>query len=94
MAENEHRGSTLDEFLDSQGVLAEFEAKAVKEVLAWQLVEAMKERKVSRRGLATLMGTSRTQVNRVLDPANGAITLDTLQRAAAVVGRKVQLQLV
>lgn len=94
MAENRHRGSTLDSFLAEEGVLEEFQAKAIKEVIAWQLAEAMRERSISRNKLATLMGTSRTQVSRVLDPANGNVTIETLQRAAAVVGRKVQLQLV
>jgi DNA-binding Xre family transcriptional regulator len=94
MAENKHRGSTLDSFLEEEGVLEEFQARAIKEVIAWQLVEAMRERKLSKSKLATMMGTSRTQVNRVLDPNDGNVTIETLQRAAAVVGRKVQLQLV
>ena len=94
MADHPHRGSTLDLFLEGEGVAVEFEAQAIKEVLAWQLAEAMNAQKVSRRGMAAKMGTSRTQVDRVLDPTNGAVTLDALQRAAAVVGRKVQLQLV
>lgn len=94
MADNRHRGSTLDEFLAEQGKLEVFEAKAIKEVIAWQLSEAMRERKISKRGLAAMMRTSRTQVDRVLDPANSNVTIETLQRAAQVVGRKVQLQLV
>jgi len=94
MAENRHRGSTLDSFLAEEGVLEEFQARAIKEVIAWQLAEAMAERKLSKNKLATLMGTSRTQVSRVLDPTNGNVTIETLQRAAQVVGRKVQLQLV
>ena len=94
MAENKHRGSTLDSFLDEEGVLEEFQAKAIKEVIAWQLAEAMRERKLSKNRLAVMMQTSRTQVNRVLDPNDGNVTIETLQRAAEVVGRKVQLQLV
>ena len=94
MAENTHRGSTLDSFLESEGVLEEFQAKAIKEVIAWQLLEAMKERKISRTKLAALMHTSRTQVARVLDPTDGNVTLETLQRAAAVVGRRVELALI
>jgi len=91
---NRHRGSTLDSFLEEEGVLAEFQAKAIKEVIAWQLAEAMRERKISRSRLATLMRTSRTQVARMLDPNDGNVTIETLQRAAAVVGRRVELQLV
>jgi predicted transcriptional regulator len=94
MADNRHRGSTLDSFLEEEGVLAEFQAKAIKEVIAWQLAEAMREKKLSKSRLATLMKTSRTQVDRMLDPTNGNVTIETLQRAAAVVGRRVELQLV
>jgi antitoxin HicB len=91
---NPHRGSGIDDFLKEEGVLEEFQARAIKEVIAWQLAEAMKARKLSKRKLAELMHTSRTQVNRVLDPTDGNVTIDTLQRAAAVVGRKVQVELV
>jgi antitoxin HicB len=91
---NKHRGSTLDSFLDEQNVLAEFQAKAIKEVIAWQLTDEMKKRKLSKSRLATLMHTSRTQIDRVLDPTNGNVTLETLQRAAAVIGRRVQLELI
>lgn len=94
MADNPHRGSTLDSFLEEEGVLAEFQAKAIKEVIAWQLAEAMRERKPSKNRLAAMMHTSRTQVNRLLDPNDGNVTIETLQRAAAVVGRRVELQLV
>ena len=94
MADNPHRGSTLDSFLEEEGVLAEFQAKAIKEVIAWQLAEAMRERKLSKNRLAAMMHTSRTQVNRLLDPNDGNVTIETLQRAAAVVGRRVELQLV
>ena len=94
MADNKHRGPTLDSFLEDEGVLGEFQARAIKEVIAWQLADAMKERKLSKNHLATMMHTSRTQVDRVLDPSNGNVTIETLQRAAAVVGRRVQLELV
>lgn len=94
MAENKHRGSTLDSFLEADGILAEVQAKAIKEVIAWQLDEAMRERGISKSELARLMRTSRTQVDRVLDPESGNVTIETLQKAAAVVGRRVDLQLV
>jgi antitoxin HicB len=94
MADNKHRGPTLDSFLEKEGVLGEFQARAIKEVIAWQLADAMKERKLSKNRLATMMHTSRTQVDRVLDPKDGNVTIETLQRAAAVVGRRVQLELV
>ena len=94
MADNKHRGPTLDSFLENEGVLGEFQARAIKEVIAWQLADAMKERKLSKNRLAAMMHTSRTQVDRVLDPKDGNVTIETLQRAAAVVGRRVQLELV
>jgi hypothetical protein len=91
---NRHLGSSLDDLLQEDGVLEEFQARAIKEVIAWQLAEAMKAQNLSKRKLAMLMRTSRTQVDRVLDPTDGNVTLETLQRAAAVVGRKVQVVLV
>ena len=94
MARNKHEGPTLESFLEEQGTLAEFQAKAIKEVIAWQLANAMRERKLSKTRLATIMHTSRTQVDRVLDPNDGNVTIETLQRAAAIVGRRVQLELV
>jgi antitoxin HicB len=92
--ENRHVGSGIDDFLHEEGVLEEFQAKAIKEVIAWQLGQAMKDRHISKRKLAALMHTSRTQIERVLDPTNGNVTLETLQRAAAVLGRKVQVELI
>ena len=94
MAENKYRGSTLDSFLEGEGTLGEFQAKAIKEVIAWQLAEAMKDRKLTKTALAALMKTSRTQINRVLDPSDGNVTIETLQRAAALVGRRVRVELV
>lgn len=91
---NKHKGSSLDSFLEEEGTLAEFQGQAIKEVIAWQLGEAMRERKLSKRRLAELMHTSRTQVDRILNPADGNVTLDTLQRAAAIIGRRVQVELV
>ncbi|MGH6956942.1 MAG: helix-turn-helix domain-containing protein [Caulobacteraceae bacterium] len=87
-------GSGIDDFLAEEGVLREFQARAIKEVIAWQLGEAMKERKLSKRKLAALMHTSRAQIDRVLDPENGNFTLETLQRAAAILGREVRVELV
>ena len=91
---NRHQGSSLDSFLDEEGTLGEFQVQSVKEVIAWQLGEAMKERKLSKTRLAELMHTSRAQLNRVLDPTDHNVTLETLQRAAAIVGRRVLVELV
>jgi antitoxin HicB len=86
--------STLDDLLKTEGKREEFEAVAIKEVLAWQLVEAMRAGKISRKGLAERMGTSRSQISRLLDPKDGNVTLSTLQRAARMVGRSLRLELV
>lgn len=88
------RLSSLDDFLKEQGKLDEFEAVAIKEVLAWQIAEAMKSGKLSQSGLAQRMKTSRSQVRRLLDPKDGNVTLNTLQRAAKMVGRSLRLELV
>ncbi len=85
--------STLDDYLGEEGDLAEFEALAIKEVIAWQIAQAMKDKKISQRQLAERMGTSRTQVSRLLDPKNGNVTIATLQRAAREVGRSLRLEL-
>ena len=85
---------SLNDFLKEQGKLEEFEAVAVKEVLAWQIAEAMRKSNLSRKRLAERMKTSRSQVSRLLDPKDGNVTLTTLQRAAAIVGRKLRLELV
>ena len=86
--------SSLDSFLGEMDKLEEFQSVAIKEVLAWQIEEAMKEQHMSRKRLAERMGTSRSQIGRLLDPSDGNVTLSTLQRAAEVVGRKVRIELI
>jgi hypothetical protein len=88
-----HMGSSIDDFLKEEGIFEEAQAQAIKEVVAWQLAEAMKKQKISKNKMAVLMKTSRTQVDRLLDPKND-ITLSSLQRAAAMVGRRVSIELV
>ena len=88
-----HMGSSVDDFLKEEGIFEEAQAQAVKEVVAWQLAEAMKKRKISKNKMAALLKTSRTQVDRLLDAKND-ITLSSLQRAAAMVGRRVTIELV
>ena len=86
--------TTLDDVLEAEGTREHFQAVAIKEVLAWQIEQAMKDQGLSRTRLAERMGTSRSQISRLLDPADGNVTLTTLQRAAEMVGRKVRLELV
>jgi len=91
---NPHWGSTVDEFLAEEGILEESRAIAIKEVIAWQIEQAMKERKLSKNRMAELMETSRAQLDRLLDPKGGNVTLETLQRAARVLGRELRVELV
>lgn len=88
-----HMGSGVDDFLKEEGIFEEVQTQAVKEVVAWQLAEAMRKKRISKNKMATLLRTSRTQVDRLLD-AEDDITLSSLQRAAAVVGRRVMIELV
>jgi antitoxin HicB len=88
-----HMGSSIDDFLKEEGIFEDMQAQAVKEVVAWQLADAMKKQKISKARMATLLKTSRTQIDRLLDPKND-ITLSSLQRAAAMVGCRVTIQLV
>ena len=90
---NRNVGSTLDDLLKELGVYEETQAQAIKEVVAWQLAKAMKKKKISKNRMATLLKTSRTQVERLLN-AKDDITLSSLQRAAAMVGRRVTIELV
>ena len=90
---NAHHGSTLDAFLKEEGVLELFRAAAVNEVIAWQIQQAMKKKKLTKNKMADLMQTSRAQLDRLLDPEQGNVTLDTLHRAAHVLGRDLRVEL-
>jgi len=88
-----HMGSSIDDFLKEEGIFEDTQAQAIKEVVAWQLAEAMKTPHISKNKMAALLKTSRSQVDRLLDPKNN-IALSSLQRAAAMVGRRVSIELV
>ena len=88
-----HMGSGVDDFLKEEGIFEEAQAQAIKEVVAWQLDEAMRKKRISKNRMARLLKTSRTQVDRLLNPKSD-ITLSSLQRAAAMVGRRVMIELV
>lgn len=94
MTGNPHIGSSLDDLLEETGELAEVEAAALKRVFAWQIAEAMKRLKISKSAMAERMHTSRAQVDRLLDPENHSVTLNTLDHAARAVGRRLHLELV
>jgi DNA-binding Xre family transcriptional regulator len=89
-----HRGSSLDEFLEGEGILEDATAKAVKKALTWRLAKAMKKQRVSKAALARKMNTSRAQLDRLLDPENQSVTLKTLARAAEILGMRLRIDLV
>lgn len=91
---NPHLGSTLDDFLKEEGISEEVTTAAIKKVIAWQLSEEMKKKNITKKRLAELMQTSRAQVDRILDPEKGNVTIETLQRAASLLGRQLRLELV
>lgn len=90
---NPHWGSSLEDFLEEEGILESAKAEAITRVVAWQLGREMKRKRISKTRLAELMNTSRAQVDRILQ-AKGNVTVETLQRAAHLVGRQLRLELV
>jgi predicted XRE-type DNA-binding protein len=87
-------GSSFEDFLKEEGTHDETTATAVKRVLAWQLEQAMEEKQMSKNQMAKAMATSRSQLDRILDPDNERIQLDTVIKAARVLGREVRIDLV
>jgi antitoxin HicB len=90
---SKHIGSNFDDFLDEEGVLADAEAIAVKRVLAFQLEELMKAQKLNKTQLARRMKTSRSALERLLDPENPSVTLLTLERAARALGKNIKIEI-
>src|SRR5436305_5021625 len=91
---NPHWGSTLDDFLEEEGIREETTTAAIKKVIAWQLAQEMKTKSITKKRLAELMHTSRAQIDRIQDPDKGNVTIETLQRAASLLGRQLRLELV
>jgi len=94
MKRNPHIGSSLDDFLKQEGLSEDATNYAVKRVLAWQVEKAMGEQGITKAEMARRMGTSRAHLNKLLDPDNDKVQLDTVQRAATAVGRRLRLVLV
>ncbi len=90
---SKHLGSKFDEFLDEEGLLAESQAIAVKRVIAYRLQELMDRQEITKAELARRMGTSRSSLERLLDPDNTSVTLLTLERAARALGQKIKIEL-
>ena len=93
MTHNPHIGSSLDELLEEDGILSEVSAIAIKRVLAWQVAEAMSNQGLNKSQMAEQMRTSRTSLDKLLDPENTSVTLKTLERAATVLGKRLQIEL-
>jgi antitoxin HicB len=91
---NPHVGSSFESWLEDTGIREAVTAAAIKAVIARQLASEMKKKKITKQRMAELMKTSRAQIDRLLDPDNGSATIETLQRAAKIVGRELRLQLV
>lgn len=91
---DQHVGSSFDDFLQEEGLLEEATAVAIKRVLAWQIAEAMKAQKLTKTAMATKMHTSRASLNRLLDEEDTSLTLTTLASAANALGQKIRVELV
>jgi hypothetical protein len=87
-------GSSFNDFLKDEGLDQEASAVAIKRVLAWQLEKAMAKEGVTKNEMAKRMRTSRSQLDRILDPDNDKIQLDTVFKAARVLGRELRLELI
>lgn len=90
---NRHIGSNFDDFLQEEGLLAEAEATAVKRVMAYQIRQEMEKRRITKSALARMMQTSRSSLDRLLDPEQASVTLLTMQSAALALGKKLSVQL-
>ena len=87
-----HSGSSFDEFLEEEGIREEVESAAIKRVLAWQFEQEMSRQQKTKQAMARELKTSRSQLDRLLDPENTAVSLDTLARAARVLGKRLVLE--
>ncbi len=90
----DHTGSSFENFLEQEGILEEVDAVAIKRVIAWQLSEAMRTEKISKRVMAERIGTSRSQLDRLLDPENSSVHLQTIAKAARAVGKRLRIEMV
>lgn len=90
---NIHLGSSFDDFLKEEGLLADAEATAIKRVVAYQIEQEMQKSNLSKTALALKMHTSRSALDRLLDPRNVSVTLQTLERAALALGKRLKVEL-
>jgi antitoxin HicB len=90
----DHSGSYFDEFLREEGMLEEAETVAIKRVIAWQLQREMQRKRITKKAMAGRLGTSRSQLDRLLDPQYAGVTLGSLSRAAIVLGKRLKVEVV
>jgi antitoxin HicB len=93
-SDNPHVGSSLDDFLKEEGIYESAKTAAVKEAIAFRLAQEMKDKKISKRKMAAGMHTSRSQLDRILDPEDLGVTLLSLQKAAEHLGKRIEIDLV
>lgn len=91
---NPQPGSSFDEYLAEEGILTHVCRTAVKEVLSEQIADLMKERNINKAKMAKMMGTSRSSLDRLLDPDNHSVTLSTMERAANILGKQLKIEIV
>jgi predicted XRE-type DNA-binding protein len=91
--DNKHIGSDFDDFLTEEGLLEQAETVAVKRVIAYQVEQLMEQQNLSKTEMSRRMKTSRAALERLLDPANQSVTLQTLDRAARALGKRLQISL-
>lgn len=89
----DHSGSSFDSFLEEEGIREETETIAIKRVLAWQLEQAMREQHKTKQAMARELRTSRSQLDRLLDPQNVSVSLETISRAAKLLGKRVVIRI-
>lgn len=89
----DHSGSSFESFLEEEGIREEAEAVAIKRVLAWQLLEEMRQQKKTKQAMARALHTSRSQLDRLLDPGNVSVSLDTMTRAAQALGKSLVIRI-
>jgi antitoxin HicB len=88
---NPHIGSSFDDFLDEENLLIEDNEIAIKRVIAGQLQQEIEAKHMTKTDVAKAMGTSRAAVDRLLDPNNTSVTLNTLSKAARILGKKIEI---
>jgi DNA-binding Xre family transcriptional regulator len=94
MSDNPYVGSYFDDFLEENQILDETSLIAIKRVIVWQIEQEMEKRKLSKQAMAKQMKTSRSSLDRLLNPENPSVTLETIDRAARVLGKRVRIELV